>query len=74
MVISDIYMPYINGLFLLLKIKEARADCPVLLMTGYKHYKQLIVKDELWPDGFIEKPFSVDDMCEKIEKAVTSHG
>jgi len=69
-VISDIYMPFINGLFLLLKIKEMREDCPVILMTGYAHYKQIIDKDKMRPDGFIQKPFSVEQIYKAIAKTV----
>ncbi len=43
-IISDIYMPKLNGLDLLKKIKTINPKIPIILITGYAHYKQLIEK------------------------------
>lgn len=52
-----IYMPGMNGLTLLRLIKEYTSDCPVILITGFLHFEQLVVREKLKPDGFIVKPF-----------------
>ena len=35
MILSDINMPGMNGLELLLKVKEARPDVPIIMITAY---------------------------------------
>jgi len=66
--ILDIYMPQVNGLVLLNKIKEVNAQCQVILITGYMHYKQLAKQSPMKPDGFITKPFSLEDIVARIIK------
>lgn len=61
--ILDIYMPRMNGLLLLHKIKEIYPERPVILITGFLHYEQLIQKDRIKPDGFIIKPFHLEKIA-----------
>lgn len=61
--VLDIYMPRMNGLLLMHKIKESHPECPVILITGFLHYEQLIQKDRIKPDGFIIKPFHLEKIA-----------
>ena len=63
LVVLDIYMPRMNGLLLLHKIKEFCPERPVILITGFLHYEQLIQKDRIKPDGFIIKPFHLEKIA-----------
>jgi len=69
-VITDIYMPQMNGITLLNRIKEANDLTQVVLITGYSHYKQLIYKDAVKPDGFITKPFNMQKVVTVLLKMV----
>jgi DNA-binding NtrC family response regulator len=73
LVISDIYMPKVNGLFLLMKIKQADETCPVILITGYQHFIQLLDNDETKPDGFITKPFNMEAILKVISNVAKEH-
>lgn len=72
LVVLDIYMPRMNGLQVLHNIKETTPDCPVILITGFLQYEQLIQKDRVKPDGFIIKPFHLEKianlMLELVDK------
>jgi YesN/AraC family two-component response regulator len=72
LVILDIYMPRMNGLQVLHYIKEAHPECPVILITGFLQYEQLIQKDRVKPDGYIIKPFHFEKianlMLQLVEK------
>lgn len=68
--ILDIYMPRMNGLLLMHKIKDVQPDCPVILITGFLHYEQLIQKDRLKPEGFIIKPFHMEKIANLILELV----
>ncbi|MFH1863210.1 MAG: response regulator, partial [bacterium] len=63
LVAIDIYMPRMNGLTVFHKIKEISPATPVIMITGFLHYEQLIQKDRLKPDGFLTKPFRMDDIA-----------
>jgi two-component system response regulator AtoC len=65
-IITDIYMPKINGLELLKRIKKDEPETPVVLITGYAHYRQLVANSIVKPDGFLEKPFNIKKLIEII--------
>ncbi|NUO19517.1 response regulator [bacterium] len=67
LVISDIHMPNRNGLLLLKDIKASDAATPVILITGWVHYKAAINMAPPRPDAFLEKPFSLDQLRHAIE-------
>jgi len=67
-VISDIHMPKMDGIGLLRKIKLINPNIPVILITGYGHYRQLIESGEVKPDGYLEKPFNLQDIFDIIYK------
>jgi len=58
LVILDIYMPRMNGLVVLSKIKGAVPECPVILITGFLNYEQLVNVSSVKPDGCIIKPLN----------------
>lgn len=63
LVVLDIYMPRMNGLMAMGKMKELKPDCPIILITGFLHYEQLIEKRSIKPDGFIIKPFHLEKIA-----------
>lgn len=68
LVISDIHMPNRNGLLLMSDIREHNPDMPVILITGYVQYRGVL--ENYAPNAYLEKPFSLADLREAIEKAV----
>ncbi len=61
LIISDIFMPKMDGLTLLQKIreveKEAKIRTMVVVMSGFGDKGRLKRAQELGVDGFIDKPF-----------------
>jgi two-component system, OmpR family, response regulator VanR len=70
LIITDIYMPHMNGVVLLNKIKSQAPNIPVILMTGFSHYKQLLEGTRFPPDGFLPKPISMDQLFETISTVI----
>jgi DNA-binding NtrC family response regulator len=66
LVVSDIHMPNRNGLLLLEDIKTLNPDLPVILITGYMHYKSDVNSVTTQPDAFMEKPFTLDELKETV--------
>ena len=61
-VISDIRLPGMSGVELAERIKEARPDVPVLLISAFREpagHKA---------DGFIAKPFDNDELLERVQE------
>lgn len=70
LVILDIYMPHGNGLETMIKIKEITPRCPIILITGFLHYEQLIEQGSVKPDGFIIKPFHIGKVADLMLRLV----
>lgn len=67
-VISDIFMPKMNGIELLNRIKNLNPETPVILITGYASEVKLEEECQIMPDSYIEKPFSLFQLFEVIQK------
>ncbi len=65
-VVLDICMPGMNGLAVLSKIRALDPECPVILISGYQHYKHIMESRKLVPDGFIMKPFRLKTIAQQI--------
>jgi CheY-like chemotaxis protein len=65
--ILDIYMPRMNGLTVLARIKESDPALPVILITGFMHYEQLVLSGgSVRPDGCIIKPLNSTQTAQLI--------
>ncbi len=68
LMLSDIRMPQLSGIALARKIKEINSNVKVVLMTAFE------VKDNQFSkvhtsariDGFLQKPFSISDLNNKV--------
>ncbi|RKX27105.1 MAG: hypothetical protein DRP45_01860 [Candidatus Zixiibacteriota bacterium] len=67
LVISDIKMPMMNGLELLVEIKENDSSIPVFLMTGHggEFSKQNVLA--AGADGYITKPFRNTEIIRQVK-------
>jgi YesN/AraC family two-component response regulator len=70
LVISDIRMPGINGFEFASKVRRINYFVKILLMSGLEvsEFEFLNIKSTLKVDGFIQKPVSVAQLIEKIQK------
>lgn len=72
--IVDVRLPDINGLKLLKTIKSSYPRVPVVIITGHK--TERAAEEAKNADGYLEKPFDMDDLAkllEKISKAKTEN-
>ncbi len=72
LVISDIYMPRMNGLHLLRNIRRKNFHARIILMTGFSHYRQLVADQNSRPDGYFEKPFIIADVAKAVESLINT--
>jgi len=72
MIITDMKMPGMSGLDLLQKIRIDDEAIPVIVVTAFGTVKSAVQAVKLGAFDFITKPFSVDEIEIKIDKALNS--
>ncbi|MDT8441407.1 MAG: HAMP domain-containing sensor histidine kinase [Desulfuromonadales bacterium] len=70
LVLADIMMPVMNGLELLLKIKERDPNQLVVIMTGYADKEIILRALKADADDFIQKPINLLQLKTSLEKAL----
>ena len=71
-VISDLVMPDMDGLALLKKVKERRPGTSFFLITGYATIENAVQGMKEGAYDFFTKPFQLEDMKIRIERALLS--
>ncbi len=74
LVITDLKMPDIDGIEVLIRIKERWPSTEVIIMTGYGTVKSAIKAMKVGVFDYIEKPFSPDDLLSLVAKALERKG
>ena len=70
LVVTDLKMPDIDGIEVLVKIKEKWPDTEVIVMTGYGTVQSAVRAMKAGVFDYIEKPFSPDDLLELVRLAL----
>jgi len=70
LVITDIYMPAMNGLEMLKEIKKLKKDTYTLLTTAYNEAEYYLEAIKIGVDGFILKPIELDQLLSVFEKII----
>lgn len=68
-VLSDVKMPGMDGITLL-KIMKEKFPVEVILITGFPSLDTAVESVKLGAFDYITKPFKVDDLLNKMEKAI----
>jgi CheY-like chemotaxis protein/nitrate reductase NapAB chaperone NapD len=66
--ISDIFMPDIDGMKILKVIKHEYPDLPVLIITGFGNEELEFTALEEHNTGFLDKPFEISTLVEALKK------
>ena len=70
LVILDMKMPY-NGGNTFLELKKINANVKVVIASGYAKDQQIKEMMEKGCSGFIQKPFSIKSLSQKIKNALS---
>jgi UDP-3-O-[3-hydroxymyristoyl] N-acetylglucosamine deacetylase len=68
LVLLDIWMPDIDGIELLRRIKSERPEVRVIMISGHGNIQNAVAATRLGAADFIEKPFSVHGLLASIER------
>jgi UDP-3-O-[3-hydroxymyristoyl] N-acetylglucosamine deacetylase len=70
LVLLDIWMPNIDGIELLRRIKAERPEVRVIMISGHGNIQNAVAATRLGAADFIEKPFSVSGLLTSIERVL----
>ena len=68
LVITDYAMPLMNGIDLLKNIRGKHGDLPIIIMTAYGRKDVMLGALQHQCNGFIEKPFTLDQLIHEIDR------
>ncbi|MBN1971215.1 MAG: response regulator [Candidatus Delongbacteria bacterium] len=66
LIILDMAMPVMSGKEAFYKMKEINNNTKILLTSGFRYDKRVDELIKIGVDGFIQKPYSIRDLSEKI--------
>ncbi|MDB6170884.1 MAG: response receiver sensor histidine kinase response regulator [Chthoniobacteraceae bacterium] len=70
LVITDIMMPFIDGLTLIRAVRRMRPELPIIVATGYAEKARLTDLGTLNIAALLNKPFTAEMLLEAITKAL----
>jgi two-component system C4-dicarboxylate transport response regulator DctD len=68
--LTDVKLPGIDGLQLLERARQIDRDLPVMLVTGHGDISMAVEAMRLGAYDFIEKPYSPEQLCEVVGRAI----
>jgi CheY-like chemotaxis protein len=69
-VLLDLTMPGMTGEDVLRRMREVRADVPVVLSSGFTESEAVRRFEDLGLAGFLQKPYTATALAKKIKQAV----
>ncbi len=68
LILSDVNMPYMNGLELLEEIHNSTEQIPIMFVTGLEDAQEIIKAFRLGVANIISKPFEIEQILHTIER------
>jgi two-component system, cell cycle sensor histidine kinase and response regulator CckA len=69
LVLSDVIMPFLNGIEMAKQITAARPGAPIVLMSGYSDAVITTLNEPRYP--LIRKPFLTEDLIRVVQANIT---
>lgn len=69
-VLLDVWMPDLDGIQLLRRIKSEKPDTRVIMISGHANIQNAVAATRLGAADFIEKPFSVSGLLASLERVL----
>jgi PAS domain S-box-containing protein len=69
-VVADAGIPRLSGEEVVREVRALRADAPIVLMSGFPEEEGVARAAPGGPAVFLAKPFSPDDLCRSVRRAI----
>lgn len=73
LIITDIFMPKVDGLELMDMLNEKGFAIPVIVITGYGNSELLLKLRARGFAGYLDKPFIPDDLLSRVKAVLQDH-
>jgi UDP-3-O-[3-hydroxymyristoyl] N-acetylglucosamine deacetylase len=70
LVLLDVWMPELDGIELLRRIKTEKPETRVIMISGHANIQNAVAATRLGAEDFLEKPFSVGGLLASIDRAL----
>ncbi len=67
-IITDIRMPYMNGLELIAKVKEHKLDSGIIVLSGYDEFQYAQTAMQYGASTYLLKPVDIEQLAEAVLK------
>jgi len=68
-ILTDIKMPFLDGISLIKKIREINYEIPIVILSSYSEQSTLLKALKLGVDGYIIKPIELNEFVDVLLKA-----
>ncbi len=72
LVLTDLRMPHVDGMYLLRAVKEREPSMPVIVLTAYATRETAIEALKFGAFDYIAKPFTISELMTTVERALNS--
>lgn len=69
-IITDINMPEIDGLKIIIRAKELVSQCKIIILTGYRNFEFIQEAIKLGASDYVLKPSKTEEIIKIIKKAI----
>jgi CheY-like chemotaxis protein/anti-sigma regulatory factor (Ser/Thr protein kinase) len=73
LVITDMYMPELDGLDVIRNLKDINLNTPIIVLTAAGSVGNVVQSLKLGAFNYMTKPFNVADVCEIVQKALGAY-
>lgn len=70
LVLLDVWMPELDGIQVLARLKNEQPGLPVIVLSGHGNVEVAVRATRLGAVDFIEKPFSIDGLLSSVTRAL----
>ena len=70
LVLLDVWLPGMDGIQVLEKLRGGHEDLPVIVISGHGNIETAVRATKLGAVGFIEKPFTIEGLLEAVSGAL----
>ncbi|NIW80756.1 MAG: response regulator [Calditrichae bacterium] len=70
LVITDFYMPKLNGMLLVEELRKLRADIPIIMISGFVDHQTIERVKKIGVQEFLRKPLMTMEIAKVIRKVL----
>lgn len=74
LVVLDIMLPRMNGYDLCRRVRQAKLEMPILMLTAKGQEEDIVRGLELGADDYMTKPFSIRELLARVKTLLRRHG